>query len=124
MFILSSSNCKENLKAQPFQHSFQKMITFILGEKFEAYFPASLQNVEHGKKLCEIINARLPKPAPSSFTFPSVVSIFWARDSCSLTLADACFRLGITLEVALVRFLVCVICVPGSLRSGSRVALS
>ena len=53
-----------------------------------------------------------------------VVVILWARVSCRLTLKDACFRMRITLGVVLIRSLVCAICVPGRLRSGSGVALN
>ena len=51
------------------------------------------------------------------------VAIFWSRVSGRLTLKDACVRKRITLEVVPIRSLVCTICVPGRLWSGSGVAL-
>ena len=51
-----------------------------------------------------------------------VVTIILARNSCSLTLKDARFWIRITLRIVLIHSLVCAMCVPGSLRSGSGVA--
>ena len=54
----------------------------------------------------------------------AVMTIFWARVSCRLALKEACVRMRITLGIVLIRSLVCAICVPGRLRSGSGVALN
>ena len=53
-----------------------------------------------------------------------VVAIFWARVLRRLVVEEACFRMRLTLGVVLICSLVCAICVPGLLRSGSGVTLS
>ena len=52
-----------------------------------------------------------------------VVAIFWARVLRHLVVQNACFRIRILLGVVLIRSLACTQCVPGPLRSGSRMAL-
>ena len=53
-----------------------------------------------------------------------VVVFFWAKVSCRLALQETRFTMRILVRVILIRSPVCAICVPGRLRSGSRVALN
>ena len=68
-------------------------------------------------------NIEVMIPSFSIGKVKTVVSVIWAR-VCSLTLKGARFRMRITLGVVLNSPLVCAICVPGCLRSGSGLALN
>ena len=118
-FCLSTTSSTANVSVSlnsKFAISFSKSCCF-------QFFPTRLTLREISKTFFGLSRKNPLSTVLKTTNYVPVVAIFWARVPCRLALEDACFRMRINLGVVLIRSLVCSICVPGRLRSSSRVAL-